>query len=116
MPYCNPASNAFAPGNPNVLASAFVHYGKRALLLVTNWGDTAVSNKIAVNWGMLGLSSRSPMTVVNSNLPLIVQNGCIYPPIKPRALTYVWIGSEDVGAGSREIYSDSMEGNDYSTR
>ncbi len=114
--YPNDMVSAFTPVSSSVYASAFVHPGVNALVLVTNWSDTNVDSTIAVNWSALGLPSTSPVEVVNLNQMLPVVNGNIVPPLKQRQLTYLLIGAGATSPTSSYIYYDDFQGNDYSSR
>lgn len=93
MIFSRPKENAFKPDNRNVLCSAFVHKGKRALLLATNWSDQPCNSKIAIDFKSLGLPTETPIHLLNNNIALQSNNGVIELPLKPRKLMYVWIGN-----------------------
>ncbi len=94
MPYYYPEKNAFKAGSSTTLASAFVHPGKRTLLLVANWTDETKTDTIRIDWKKLGLSSNSPVRICNWNTLVDVGNAGISLKFKPRQLLYVWIGQD----------------------
>ena len=96
MPYYYPEQDAFKPESSQTLASAFVHYGKRTLLLVANMSDQPKTDTIRVDWKKLGLSADAPVTIYNWKTPADVIGGKIKLTFQPRQILYVWIG----GAGS----------------
>ncbi len=114
--YPNSVQTAFTPASPNVYASAFVHPGVNALVLVTNWSTTPCSGSISVDWSALGLPENSPVEVVNLNEMLPVVNGCIDVPVNEQELTYLWIGAGATDTAQGYIYYDDFQGNDYSSR
>ena len=107
MPYWDAKRSPFKPRDPRVLASAFVHRGKRALLLVTNWSDTPASGEIKVDWRALRMSPDSPVRYLNWNTPLPAADGRISVPLKPRSLAYVWIGEWPPRDRQRKIPRES---------
>jgi len=92
MPYYYPDKNAFKAESLTTLASAFVHPGKRTLLLVANMSDETKTDTICIDWKKLGLPPNSPVKIYNWNTSVGVKNGCISLTFKPRQLLYIWVG------------------------
>jgi hypothetical protein len=92
MPYWNPES-AFHPEAGEVLVSAFVHPGQRALVLASNYSDKEdASGKIHVDWEKLGLDRQSTVRLLNTGEVLKVHvDGSIDLPLKPYWCSYLWI-------------------------
>jgi|GEM_PF-2559068 len=94
MPYYHPEKNAFKPTAKEVFASAFVHPGKRTLLLIANLSDTARTDTIRIDWKKLGLKPTSTVIIYNWNGSVPVKNNTISLRFNARQVLYVWIGGQ----------------------
>ena len=106
LPYYDRKNLPFQPESPDVLASAFVHKGERALLFVANWSENEVSGKIRIDWEKLGLPPDTKVFDLNRNRAVPVQQATINIPLKPHAIRYIWIGPNPPQP-YREVY-DAM--------
>jgi hypothetical protein len=95
MPYSIPEKSAFRPEDSRVLASAFVHPGKRALAFVVNWSDEPASGVMAVDFARLGLPADSAVRVLDTGAVLKARKGRIALPLKPRRVICLWIGQQE---------------------
>jgi hypothetical protein len=94
MPYSIPEKSPFRPADSKVLASAFVHPGKRALAFVVNWSDQEASGRIAIDFEKLGLPADAPVQVLDTGETLHARNGEVTIPLKPRRVICLWIGEK----------------------
>ncbi len=94
MPYSIPKKNAFRPVDEKVLASAFVHSGRRALVFVVNWSDEPASGKVAIDFARLGMPANSPIHILDTGETIKATDGEITLPLQPRRILCLWIGEK----------------------
>jgi hypothetical protein len=95
IPYYDAAKGPFQANDSRVLCSAYVHPGKRALLLLSNWSDEPVDGRIEIDWKALGLASAAPIKLLNFNRIIHHDHDSIRLAMQPRRLYYLWIGAEE---------------------
>lgn len=94
MPYSEPETSPLQPEDDRVLASAFVHPGKRALVFVVNWSDEPASGKVKLDFEKLGLPSDTPVHVLDTGETLTAEAGVLNLPLRPRRVLCLWVGDK----------------------
>jgi hypothetical protein len=91
-PYYRPEEQVLQASNKDVLASAYVHPGKRALVLLCNWSDKPAQESIRINWKKLGLKPQQSVLLYAHNRQVAVREGRIQLNLPPKQIVYLWIG------------------------
>lgn len=117
MPYWNPES-AFRPEAREVLVSAYVHPGQRALVFASNYSENEnASGKIHVDWAKLSMEGPATVRLLNTGETLEVSaDGSIDLPLSPYWCSYLWIepvhenGKKPSDADSPQDNAESEQG------
>jgi hypothetical protein len=92
MPYSEPEKSPIHPEDDRVLASAFVHPGKRALVFVVNWSDEETPGKVKIDFDKLGLPADAPVHLLDTGETFKAEGGVLNLPLRPRRVLCLWIG------------------------